>query len=57
MDGFGCDILTIQQKLDAAASVWKTEGTSDQVSSTRSVGMNLARRFNAGDQVIAVLVA
>jgi hypothetical protein len=27
------------------------------VPSTRSVGMNLARRFNAGDQVIAVLVA
>ena len=29
----------------------------DQVSSTRSVGMNLARRFNAGIRLVAVLVA
>jgi hypothetical protein len=48
MNGFGCDILTIHKKLDDAASVWNTEGTSDQVSSTRSVGMNLARPFKAG---------
>src|SRR5712671_1575772 len=31
----------------------QTEGTSEQVSSTRSVGMNLARRFNAGARVSA----
>jgi hypothetical protein len=35
----------------------QTEGSSDQVSSTRSVGMNLARRFNAGDRIMAFLVA
>jgi hypothetical protein len=57
MDGFGCDILAIQQKLDAAASVWKTEGTSDQVSSTRSVGMNLARPFKAGTMALDTVVA
>jgi len=27
----------------------QTEGSSDQVSSTRSVGMNLAQRLDAGD--------
>jgi hypothetical protein len=31
-----------------AASVSPTPGTGDRTSATRSVGMNLARRFNAG---------
>jgi hypothetical protein len=35
----------------------QTEGTSDQVSSTRSGVMNLARRFNAGITSLSVLVA
>ena len=35
----------------------QTKGSSDQVSSTRSVGTSLARRFNAGDQVILIPVA
>jgi hypothetical protein len=33
--------------------VAQTKGTSDQVSSTRSVGLNLARRFNAGTGVVS----
>jgi hypothetical protein len=34
-----------------------TQGTFDQVSSTRSVGMNLARRFNAGTRALDAVVA
>ena len=39
--------------------MWMSFKGSNERSSTRSVGMNLARRFNAGvwDQVIVVLVA
>ena len=31
----------------------QTEGNSDSVSSTRSVGVTLARRFNAGERVVS----
>ncbi len=36
----------------------QTKGSSDQISSARSAGMSLARRFNAVDQMVrGVLVA
>jgi hypothetical protein len=42
-----------QAKRDTALDVRQTSGTSDQVSSTRSVRMNLARRFNAGIRLVS----
>jgi hypothetical protein len=38
----------VSRWFDTPLSRYKTEGTSEQVLSTRSVGMSLARRFNAG---------
>jgi hypothetical protein len=35
----------------------QTDGTAEHLPSTRSVGMTLARRFNAGIKVLPVLVA
>jgi len=42
----------MSDKLSLVAAPRQTKGTSDQGSSTRSVGMNLARRFNAGIRLL-----
>jgi len=42
---------------EVSCVVRQTSGASEQVSSTRSVGVNLARRFNAGIRWLADLVA
>jgi hypothetical protein len=43
--------------LDQSGAFDKLKGSFDQVSSTRSVGMSLARRFNAGIMFQLALVA
>jgi hypothetical protein len=47
----------MSDKLQLVVAPRQTKGSSEQVHSTRSVGVNLARRFNAGIRLLPVPVA